>query len=80
MFKNHPNCGRVELSSNVKSTQFIVGGKVAEIKQFPFMVSLRRFNRRHPEEHIGSYGQHTCGATILNKRWILAAEHCFWRL
>ena len=38
MFKNHPNCGN--MTTNMKSNQFIVGGKDAKSGQFPFMAYL----------------------------------------
>uniref|UniRef100_A0A8C4SKX4 Transmembrane protease serine 4-like n=1 Tax=Erpetoichthys calabaricus TaxID=27687 RepID=A0A8C4SKX4_ERPCA len=43
----------------------IVGGTDAKIEQWPWQVSLQ-FS-----------GDHTCGGSIINPRWIMAAAHCF---
>ncbi|KAM7312924.1 brain-specific serine protease 4 [Ixodes scapularis] len=42
----------------------IVGGDDAYDGEFPWIASVRL------------YGQHFCGGTILNKRWIVTAAHC----
>ncbi|XP_043470354.1 serine protease 38-like [Leptopilina heterotoma] len=42
----------------------IVGGLTAAKGQFPYQVSLQ------------SSGNHICGASILNEKWILTAAHC----
>nr|CAD7418620.1 unnamed protein product [Timema cristinae] len=45
--------------------QRIVGGKQADILDFPFLVSLQL----RDEGHI-------CGASLINKLWVLTASHC----
>lgn len=42
----------------------IIGGTNADISEFPWVVSVRR------------YGLHICGGSILSDIWILTAAHC----
>ncbi|KAL9884047.1 trypsin-1-like [Glossina fuscipes fuscipes] len=46
--------------------QKIVNGTTALPGEFPFMISLRR----------SSSGRHVCGASLLNRVWVLTAAHC----
>ncbi|KAK0180721.1 hypothetical protein PV327_003077 [Microctonus hyperodae] len=52
------------LSADAKPPQKIIGGDVASLKEFPFIVSIR------------IDGKHHCGGSIISSRHVLTAAHC----
>lgn len=54
--------------SFLSSTIAIFGGDEATRHQFPFMASLRRFEK--------NIYRHDCGASIISDRFLLTAAHC----
>uniref|UniRef100_A0A1A9WJB4 Peptidase S1 domain-containing protein n=1 Tax=Glossina brevipalpis TaxID=37001 RepID=A0A1A9WJB4_9MUSC len=49
---------------------FIVGGTQADPKEFPFMSLLYRKD--------GNKFTHLCGGTLISKKYVLTAAHCFY--
>lgn len=58
--RHGPSCGRQHLTRTSK----VVGGNETYQGEFPWTVSIRRFNHHH------------CGGVIIGQRWILTAAHC----
>lgn len=54
----------ITLSSAIEESR-IVGGNDADIREFPFIVSILNLGRHH------------CAGSLLNERWILSAAHCY---
>lgn len=65
------NCG-------LTSVKRIVGGTEAADHEFPWIVSIqRKFELILGEQKLDSMWRHNCGGSILSKRRILSAAHCF---
>lgn len=67
------DCGLFNNKTLVQQSR-VIGGKEAQIEQFPWQVSLQKFRLLLPLP-IPDWG-HTCGASIINEYWLLTAAHC----
>lgn len=74
--KHDAYCGtnphRVAIASSTinETTLRIVGGTVADVLEFPWQVSLRRWSVKAKRWF------HTCGGALIDNSWILTAAHC----
>ncbi|XP_014467233.1 PREDICTED: trypsin-1-like [Dinoponera quadriceps] len=57
-------CGRKDL---FRPASRIIGGREAYRNEFPWMASIISVNRS---------GQHICGASVINDRYVITAAHC----
>ncbi|KAK9871379.1 hypothetical protein WA026_011634 [Henosepilachna vigintioctopunctata] len=56
----------IKMVESTSGSNRIVGGTICNIKDYPFMVSLRYTNTL----------QHFCGGSLIAEKWILSAAHC----
>ena len=64
------NCKCGKRKSYPRDTSRIVDGYEANPNEFPWQVQIQ-LNQHGSGQYI-----HTCGGTLISKRWVLTAEHC----
>lgn len=60
---------KISFSSSQSISPKIIGGRDAEINEFPYMVSIRRTDQ---------IDFHICGGAIISERTVLTAAHCMF--
>ena len=71
-YKNHPGfekLGNLETCGRSFVTRRIVGGKVAELGQYPWLVNIGY-------SVTGGKVEYKCGGSLIGPRHILTAAHC----
>jgi len=63
---NSNTCG-ISTFDQTRSVK-IIGGRVAEKKEFPWQISLQLLN-------LGTE-KHICGGSLISESWIITAAHC----
>ena len=58
------------MSCGVGKTSRIVGGKRAKPSEYPWQVGFRSQGK---DFHTNIF----CGGTLIDKRWVVSAAHCF---
>lgn len=60
---------------STEGTDRIINGSTAEPGQFPYMVSVRELGRFFHVDPVVHW-RHTCGGSVISKRWVVTVAHC----
>ncbi|KAH1171421.1 hypothetical protein KIL84_007039, partial [Mauremys mutica] len=63
----------VLLPSPVHVFSRIIGGQDAQEGQWPWQVSVQKYDDKNHEYH------HICGGSLISAQWVVSAAHCFNR-